>query len=378
MKTSKSRILKIFQKEILHIIRGRMVPLLVVAPILQMLVFGYVVTTEIKHISIMVVDRSLSSYSRLLISKFSNVEYFDLKSVSNDKNDIQTALTKGDVKCVLSIPEDFEEKIKKGEKTSLQFITDGSNSNVGSAAINYGSIIIYNFSKEIFSDKMRQFGNIIGHIPDITIEERIWFNPELRSTDTMIPGIIGLILIIVTMVVASLSLVKEKEYGNIEQLIVTPIKPYELLLGKILPYIIIGLIDVVFITVAGILMFHVPFRGNILLLLALSLLAIFVNLGVGTLISTISSTQQQAMISAMFFMLPNMLLSGFIFPIKNMPQIIQYITYIMPLRYYVSILRGIFLKGLTFMELLPEVTALFIYALVVSILALKKFKKTVG
>ncbi|MFA5032596.1 MAG: ABC transporter permease [bacterium] len=378
MKTSKSRILKIFQKEILHIIRGRMLPLLVVAPILQMLVFGYVVTTEIKHISIMVVDRSLSSYSRLLISKFSNVEYFDLKSVSKDKNDIQMALTKGDVKCVLSIPENFEEKIKKGEKTSLQFITDGSNSNVGSAAINYGSIIIYNFSKEIFSDKMRQFGNIIGHIPDITIEERILFNPELKSTDTMIPGIIGLILIIVTMVIASLSLVKEKEYGNIEQLIVTPIKPYELLLGKIIPYIIIGLIDVVFITVAGILMFHVPFRGNILLLLLLSLLAIFVNLGIGTFISTISATQQQAMISAMFFMLPNMLLSGFIFPIKNMPQIIQYITYIMPLRYYIVILRGIFLKGLTFMELLPEVTALFIYGLVVSVLALKKFKKTVG
>ena len=355
-----------------------MLPLLVVAPILQMLVFGYVVTTEIKHISIMVVDRSLSSYSRLLISKFSNVEYFDLKSVSKDKNDIQMALTKGDVKCVLSIPENFEEKIKKGEKTSLQFITDGSNSNVGSAAINYGSIIIYNFSKEIFSDKMRQFGNIIGHIPDITIEERILFNPELKSTDTMIPGIIGLILIIVTMVIASLSLVKEKEYGNIEQLIVTPIKPYELLLGKIIPYIIIGLIDVVFITVAGILMFHVPFRGNILLLLLLSLLAIFVNLGIGTFISTISATQQQAMISAMFFMLPNMLLSGFIFPIKNMPQIIQYITYIMPLRYYIVILRGIFLKGLTFMELLPEVTALFIYGLVVSVLALKKFKKTVG
>ncbi|MDD5530403.1 MAG: ABC transporter permease [bacterium] len=378
MKTSKSRILKIFHKEILHIIRGRMLPLLVVAPILQMLVFGDVVTTEIKHISIMVVDRSLSSYSRLLISKFSNVEYFDLKTVSNDRNDIQTALTKGDVKCVLSIPEDFEEKIKKGEKTSLQFITDGSNSNVGSAALNYGSIIIYNFSKEIFSDKMRQFGNVIGHIPDITIEERILFNPELKSTDTMIPGIIGLILIIVTMVIASLSLVKEKEYGNIEQLIVTPIKPYELLLGKILPYIIIGLIDVIFITVAGILIFKVPFMGNILLLLVLSLLAIFVNLGIGTFISTISATQQQAMISAMFFMLPNMLLSGFIFPIKNMPQVIQYITYIMPLRYYIVILRGIFLKGLTFMELLPEVTALFIYALVVSILALKKFKKTVG
>lgn len=378
MKKSKSRILKIFHKEILHIIRGRMLPLLILAPILQMLVFGDVATTEIKHIPIMVIDRSLSLYSRLLISKFSNVEYFDLKSVSNDRNDIKTALTKGDVKCVLSIPEDFEEKIKKGEKTSLQFITDGSNSNTGSAAINYGSIIIYNFSKEIFGDKMRQFGNIVGHIPDISIEERIWFNPELKSTDTMIPGVIGLILIIVTMVIASLSLVKEKEYGNIEQLIVTPIKPYELLLGKIIPYIIIGLIDVVFITIAGVLIFNVPFRGNLLLLLVLSLLAIFVNLGVGTFISTISATQQQAMISAMFFMLPNMLLSGFIFPIKNMPVIIQYITYIMPLRYYITILRGIFLKGLTFMELLPEVTALFIYAFVVSVLALKKFKKTVG
>lgn len=378
MKANKNTILRIVEKEILHIKRGRMLPLLIVAPVIQMLVFGYVVTTEVKHISIMVVDRDLSEYSRLLASKFSRTDYFDLQSISNNRGDINGALTRGDVKCVLSIPEGFQRKIRKGEKAEVQFIADGSNSNIGSVALSYGSIIVYEFSKEIFSERMREYGNIIGHIPDIGIEERIWFNPELRSTDTMIPGIIGLILMIVTMLIASLSLVKEKEYGNIEQLVVTPIKPYELLIGKIIPYIMIGLVDVTFITVLGVLVFGVPFKGNFLLLLGLSLLAIFVNLGVGLFISTISATQQQAMVSALFFMFPNMLLSGFIFPIKNMPEWIQYITYLMPLRYYIGILRGIFLKGLGMSELLPQAGALLLYGLVVSVVALKKFRKTIA
>lgn len=378
MRTNKNIILQIFEKEMLHIKRGRMFPILIIAPLIQMFVFGYVATTEVKHIALMIVDRSHTPYSRLLISKFSHTEYFDLKTISSDRNDIKTALTKGDVKAILSIPEDFEDRIKRNEPTKLQFIVDGSNSNIGGVALNYSSIIIYEFSKEVFQDRMREFGNLVGHIPDINIEERVWFNPELKSADTMIPGVVGLILMIVTMLIASLALVKEKEYGNIEQLVVTPIKPYELLIGKILPYIIIGLADVVFITIMGLLVFHVPFKGNFLLLLGLSLLAIFVNLGVGIFISTISATQQQAMVSAMFFMFPNMLLSGFIFPIKNMPQVLQYLTYIMPLRYYITILRGIFLKGLTFTELLPQALALFIYAILIFTLAIKKFRKTIA
>jgi ABC-2 type transport system permease protein len=378
MKINHNIIKYIVRKEFIHIKRGNMLPMILVAPLIQIIIFGYVLTTEVKHIPLMILDRSNSTYSRELANKFSHTEYFNLKTISRDLSDIQPALTRGDVICALNIPADFEANIKKGRETQVQFITDGSDSNAGNMAVGYASGIIASYSAELFKEKMDRFKMVIGSIPGVSMEERVWYNPDLSNTNTMIPGIAGMILMIVTMMVAALSLVKEKENGYMEHLMVTPIKPYELLIGKIIPYILFGLLDIILITVLGILIFGIPFKGNFILLLSLSLINIFVNLGVGIFISTISATQQQAMISAIFFMFPNMLLSGFIFPIKNMPVFIQYLTYVLPLRYYMVILRGIFLKGLTFVNLLPETIALLLYAVVIFTLSVKKFRRTVG
>lgn len=378
MKFNPKTIKHIVRKELIHIKRGNMLPMILVAPLIQIIIFGYVLTTEVKHIPLMIVDGSNSSYSRELIDKFSHTEYFNLKTISRDPGDIQPSLTGGDVVCALNIPADFEKNIKKAKETPVQFITDGSDSNAGNMAVSYASGIIASYSAEVFKEKMDQFKMIIGSIPGVSMEQRVWYNPDLSNTNTMIPGIAGMILMIVTMMIAALSLVKEKENGNMEHLMVTPIKPYELLIGKIIPYIVFGLLDITLITILGILIFDIPFKGNFVLLLSLSLINIFVNLGIGIFISTVSATQQQAMISAIFFMMPNMLLSGFIFPIKNMPEVIQYLTYILPLRYYMVILRGIFLKGLTFTDLIPEAGALLLYAVIIFTLSVKKFRRTVG
>ena len=192
----------------------------------------------------------------------------------------------------------------------------------------------------------------------------------------MVPGVIGLILMVVTLIITSLAIVREKENGNIEQMIVTPVKQREIIMGKIIPYIIIGLIDIIIITLVSLLIFNISFKGSFLLLIILSLFMIFTNLGIGIFISTISETQQQAMLTAIFFILPNILLSGFIFPIKNMPVILQYFTYLIPMRYYMVIIRGIFLKGNTFYELLPQTFALFLFGMVIFTFATWKFKKT--
>ena len=194
----------------------------------------------------------------------------------------------------------------------------------------------------------------------------------------MVPGVIAMILAVVTMIVTSLSLVREKESGNIEQMVVTPVKPWQIILGKIIPYILVAFIDIIIIVLISLLIFDISFEGSFTLLLALSFFMIFTNIGIGILISTISSTQQQAMLSSVFILLPNMLLSGFIFPIKNMPLILQWISYVIPMRYYLVIVRGIFLKDLGFVELLPQTLVLFIYGLIVFSLAIKQFKKTVA
>ena len=208
------------------------------------------------------------------------------------------------------------------------------------------------------------------------MRERVWYNPELKSSHVMVPGVMGLILAIVTLVVMSISVVREKEAGNLEQMVVTPIRPSQIIAGKIIPYVVIGLVDITLVVITCGIIFKTPFEGSFLLLLTLSIFMILVNLGIGILISTVSATQQQAMFSAIFFLMPNILLSGFLFPIKNMPEILQWLTYIIPMRYYMVIIRGIFLKGLGLTELLFETTALFVYGALIFIVAVLAFKKT--
>jgi ABC-2 type transport system permease protein len=291
---------------------------------------------------------------------------------------IQGELGSNRAKVCIRIPNDFEKRIKRGETAVVQIIGDGTDSNSATQTMSRAQLIIMAFSNNIFADKITSMRSVVGTLPSVSMEERVWYNPELASANVMVPGVIGLILTIVTLVIMSLSIVREKESGNIEQMVVTPITPLQIIAGKVIPYIAIGLADIVLVVVVCGLIFKTPFVGSFLLLMVLSFLMIMVNLGMGILISTVSATQQQAMFSSIFIMMPNILLSGFMFPIKNMPVVLQWLTYLIPMRYYMVIIRGIFLKGLGFMELLPQSAALFVYGVIVFTAAIRAFRKTAG
>jgi len=368
-------IFQIFMKEIIELRKSNLIKILLIAPIMQVILFGFVATIDVKHTKLLVCDEDGSALSRGLVSRFSNTEYFKIVSYVQDPGKIQDAFNHNRVKMALRIPGGFSSKIKKGKKTEVQLIIDGSDPNMTAIALNRGAAIIRNYSEYTMEKKMAILKKIIGDLPSLEVEERVWYNPELKSVNTMVPGVIALIIEVVTLIVTAVSLVREKESGNMEQLLVSPISPFQIIIGKILPYVIIAFLDIVLITVLSIVVFDISFTGSFTLLLALSLFMILANLGFGIFISTVSLTQQQAMVSAIFLTLPSVLLSGFIFPIKNMPLVIQWLTYLIPMRYYVVIVRGIFLKGLNFMELLPQTLALLVFGIIILTLSIMLFKK---
>jgi len=367
----------IVQKEFIELRRTRLIVFLLVSPILMSIVFGYVATTDVTHVRTLICDEDNTVLSRNLADKFNHTEYFRITAFTRTPTDIQKIIGGNKAKICIRIPKRFEEYIKKGQKSPVQVLVDGTDSNSAGISMSRAIQIISAFSNEIFADKITAMHNIVGTLPSVVMEERVWYNPELLSAYDMVPGVLALILAVVTMIVTSLALVREKESGNIEQMLVSPIKPWQIIAGKIIPYIFISFVDIITIVVISLLLFHISFRGSFLLLLALSFFVILTNLGLGILISTISTTQQQGMLSAIFFMLPQILLSGFIFPIKNMPGAIQLLSYIVPMRYYLIIVRGIFLKDMTFTELLPQTLALFAFGIIVFTLAIKEFRKTV-
>jgi len=371
-------ILSMIKKEFIEMKRTQIIKLLIIAPILQAIIFGYVATTDIKNVKTIICDEDNTSISRSLIDKFKNSEYFKVVSICYEDKLIDEYFRKNKAIIGLRIPKNFSKNVKKVEKVYIQLIADGTDSNQSLITLNRAIVIIQNFSNEVFKEKIEIMKKFIGDLPSLEVRERNWFNPELKSANMMVPGVIGLILMIVTLVITALAIVREKETGNIEQLIVTPITQIEIIIGKIVPYIIIGLLDIILITLMCILVFGIDMQGSFLLLVTLSLFMIMTNLGIGIFISTVSATQQQAMLTAIFFIFPNILLSGFLFPIKNMPEILQMLTYFIPMRYFMVIIRGIFLKGATFMELVPQVAALFIFGIIIFSFAIAKFKKTLS
>jgi len=366
------------KKEMTEIKRTGMIKMLIVAPIIQMIIFGYVATTDIKHVSTAICIEKPSAQARGLADKFINSEYFNVKYEVNNPEEIDEILGKSKALIAIRIPAEFDTLIKKGKPVKVQLIIDGSDSNASLISMNRASSIIQGFSADVFAEKMEMMKPLIGNLPEIKLEERVWYNPELKSAQTMVPGVMGMILMIITIIITAVSIVREKENGNIEQLVVTPIKPVEIIIGKTVPYIIFALADIVLITALCLLIFNISLEGSFILLLTLSMFMIFANLGLGILISTVSSTQQQAMLTSMFFIVPNILLSGFIFPINNMPAALQFIAYGLPLTHYNVILKGIFLKDLGFMELLPQTMALIAFGAVIFAVAIKQFRKTVS
>jgi ABC-2 type transport system permease protein len=375
------RIQHLIRKEFIQMRRDRRILGIVIgAPLFQLIVFGYAVTTDIHHVATAVVDNDNSRESRDLIGRFEHSGYFDLTYRVAREQDLVPLLDSGQAQMGLQIPRNFEQDILAGRSAPVQVIVDGTDSTTAGIILGYASGIFDGFGSDLATERLRELGaeGETFVLPSIEEVPRVWYNPDLRSVNFMVPGILCTLLMVVTMLLTSLAIVKEREIGTLEQLIVTPIKSSEMVIGKSLPFMLIGFVDVLLILALAHFWFRVPLQGSVPLLLALTILFVIANLGVGLFISTISHTQQQASLMSFFIMQPSILLSGFIFPIENMPRWVQYITYLIPLRYYLTIVRGIYLKGSGFGILWPDALGLAALGFFIFVLSAWRFSKRQG
>jgi len=364
------RILTMAWKEAKQLQRDpRLFPILFIAPVIQLILLGYGATFDIKNLSIAVWDQNRTAQSRAYIRAFTPTDYFVVKSYVEGYPEGIARINRGQAVVLLVIPPDFAQRMEGRRTTEVQVILDGSNSNTALIGLNY-----INRITEEFSSTIRL--NPVEKQPGVDNRLRVWYNPELLSKNYMIPGVIAVLLIVITSMMTALGIVKEKEIGTIEQLIVTPLRRSELMVGKLLPFVVIGFIDIGIVLLFGIFWFDVPVRGSILLLFALAAVYILTTLGLGLFVSTVSKTQNQAQLTVFFIMLPMMILSGFAFPIANMPVFFQDLSYLSPVRYFLVIIRGIFLKGAGIDTLWPQVLPLAVLAVV--IFSMSVLRRTLG
>jgi ABC-2 type transport system permease protein len=344
---------------------------LIVAPIIQLILFGYVVNYDIRDIRVAVIDQSHTHESRMLVDSIQGNKTFRITYFPQDDKELESLLLKSRVDLGIKIPPDMASRIRKGDTSVVEVLADGSMSNMASIRIAYTMSILDTFNtnmiKELYGQNLN-YGRIDARI-------RTWYNPNLDSQNFFVPGIVAFVVMLISLLLTSIAVIKEREQGTMEQLIVSPLKPAELILGKTIPYIIISLIQMVVVTFIAKFWFSIPIAGSLILLFFASGLFLLSTLGVGLFISTVSSTQQQAMMTTFFFILPFFMLSGFVFPIVNMPAPVQWMTYLNPLRFFLVIIRGIFLKGVGFHVLWPQFFALAILGIVLFAGAIARFHK---
>jgi ABC-2 type transport system permease protein len=352
------RIREVIRKEFIQVRRDsglrRMV---LIAPLLQLLIYGYVVATDIRSLPMVVLDRSASSESQRLVDRFVQSGYFELQEYVPSLRGVEEHLNTGESMIALVIPEDYARNVRRGVLAKVQLLVDGTNSNTATIALGYaGGVIGAENAARLKQNLDRRGIRMIE--AGIREEPRVWFNPSLRAINYMVPGIVCVLLMEMMVPLTAFSLVRERERGTIEQLMVTPLRAGEVLIGKTIPYVVIGIMDAVIILAAGTLWFGVPLPGNLLSLFVSTLLFIVVSLSLGILVATLVATQQQAALSAQFVLVPNILLSGFMFPIESMPIGMQWLTTVLPMRYFLVIVRGIMMKGLSLFDLWEQVIPL--------------------
>lgn len=371
------RIKHMLIKEFIQVFRDpRMKAVIFAMPIVQALIFGYAVTTDVTHVTLAVYDLDNSVASRELTAQFAATEYFDIMAYVNNDAEVERLINQGRVQAVLRFNSGFEADLRAGRPVRLQLVADGADSNTAGIILNYASQIVAGYGNQILLDRLTRLGTGVKTAEPLAMETRAWFNENLESRNFYVPGVIAILVMLITLMLTSMAVVREKEAGTMEQIMVTPITPGEFILGKTVPFALIGFVDVLLIALVAIFWFEVPIRGNLLLLFIATGFYIMTTLGIGLLISTVSTTQQQAMMSAFFFYFPAVLLSGFMFPIANMPRPIQWVTYGNPLRYFLVIVRGIFLKGVGPSVLWPQMAVLLFMGIVVLYFASSRFKKT--
>ena len=374
---SLSRIVHIVWKELIQIRRDRrMLGLVMMMPVMELLIFGYVVATDIDHIGLAVCDYSHTAESRAYVDQLEQSRYFQVRASCAGVNDIDGLLDHGTVRVAVVIPPDFAAQLKRGGPAQVMAAVDGTNSNTAMIAVSYLEQATLGQAVDVLVPGGGGEA-LVAERPVVTAEPRIWFNPELRSVKFMVPGIVCVLLMESLTIMTAIAIVKEKERGTIEQIVVSPIRRYEFILGKAIPFIGLGYLNVAIVILFGTYWFDVAIAGSVLLLTALTGLFILTCLGMGLVVSAISNTQQQASMAGQFVILPNMFFSGFMFPISSMPPLVQKLTYLIPLRYYITIVRGIFLKGVGWAELRTEALVLFVYGIVILALATALFRKQV-
>ncbi len=372
-------IINIVIKEFLQLKRDpRLFGIVFIAPVIQLIFLGYAANMDVNTVHTTIYDMDKTVSSRDFIERFKSSGYFEIDDYANSYDQVTDDINKGKSVVAIVIPRDFEKKIYKNISSPVQTIFDGSDGNKATIAMGYVQGIATSYSKNILINNSKKMG-INVKVGSISPEIRAWYNPDLKTRNFMVPSILGLILMVITTILMSMAIVKEREIGTLEQLIVTPITSTQLIIGKLIPFIILGFVDILLVQSVMVFWFGIAVRGSFIFLLFASFLFILSTLGIGLFISTISKTQQQAMMVAQFaVMMPMIYLSGFAFPIENMPKVVQYITYIIPLRYYITILRGVVLKGATFGELLPEAGMLLLIGVVILVAAAMRFQKRLG
>jgi ABC-2 type transport system permease protein len=371
------RIWYVMWKEVIELRQDpRIFGIIFIAPVLQLAVLGYAATTDVRNVPIVIVDADRSTGSQDLISRFTGSGIFELVDIVSDERQVDRYLESGDAWMALSSPANYSKSVAAGRPATLQLVADGSDANSTNIALGYATNLLTGYAQEMVEQRRAAGPSTATMGGSIEPRVRVWFNPTLESRYFMLPGIFALLLLVVTSNLSSMAIVREREIGTLEQLNVTPLGRLELIVGKLLPYGIIGLIDVLIVLVVIVFWFEVPLRGSFWLLFGMSIIYLLTTLGLGLFTSTISHTQQQAMMtSTFFFLIPMMYLSGFVFPIENMPDVIQPITYLIPLRYFVVILRGIFLKGVGLETLWPQALALLGWGIAILTLAYMRSSK---
>jgi ABC-2 type transport system permease protein len=367
----------LIRKEFLQIRRDRrMAPIIFVAPMLQLLIFGYAATLDVVEIPMVICDQDRSSTSRELVRRMEGADTFSPLLYVEQPDQVDLLLTRGDAGVALVIPTGLGERVLSGGTADVQLLVDGADSVTASQGLSAAVLISGQYAQDVLRDRLAAVGMQMPELP--RLEPRVWYNPELKSRNYMVPALLGLILMLMTMMLTSMALVREKEAGTMEQLAVTPVRPVQLILGKLLPFVMIGFVQVTVITSVAVLWFRVPFEGSLLALYLMVLPFLLNTLGIGLMVSTVSSTQQQAMMTAMFFfMMPMIYFSGFVFPIESMPEWVQPVCYVVPLKYFLEIIRGIFLRGVGIEVLWKDVLALTVLGIGWLSFSVARFRKTV-
>ena len=370
-----ARLISIIRKEFIQIFRdARTLAMILIIPIMQLFLLGYSATSDVRNIPLAVLDQSRSYESRALVDAFRAADYFQISYMVTSEAEIEQLISSGDARAAVIIPPDYARRLNEGG-AQIAFILDGSDPTSASTALSAAQLISQSHSTELLSERFDRSGMNLQVQPPVEARTTVWYNPDMISAHFMIPGVIGMILYAIAAILTATSVVRERERGTIEQLIVTPIRSWELIVGKLMPYVILGFFNTIEVLAVGHWWFGMPIRGDLGLIIGLSLIFLVTGLGIGLFASTIANTQQEAMLTVWMTLLPSIFLSGFFFPLEAMPKVLQWLSYLMPLRYYLVIIRSLLLKGVGIDMIVTNVLAMTLFAVVIMTAAALRFRK---